>query len=108
MIDGQTADRAVKGVKVHPDHWDAEDKRVDAGDPKAKAHNKKLNSLVTDVFRAIDLVKAKDGLATPDAVWKLLLAPKAAPDKSKSEKRINLEFSLKLRVWSRNILPFEN
>jgi hypothetical protein len=56
IIDGQRADRAVNGVKVHPDHWDTEAKLVKPDHPKAKAYNKKLVALLTDVFRGIDLV----------------------------------------------------
>jgi hypothetical protein len=80
-IDGQIADRAVKGVSILPDHWDAEAKSVKAADPKAKAHNKKLATLLADVLRAIDLVQAQEGEATPESVWKLLEAPKGSGTK---------------------------
>jgi hypothetical protein len=106
-IDGQTADRAVKGVKVLPDHWDPDAKLVRAADPKAKAHNKKLATLLADVFRGIDLLQAKEGIATPEAVWKLLEAPKVGPDKTKVEKKVNLEFSLKLDRLVKDYVVFQ-
>lgn len=101
-IDGQTADRAVKGVKVLPDHWDPEAKSVKAADPKAKTHNKKLATLLADVFRGIDLVQAKEGIATPEAVWTILEAPKAVSEKPKLDKRVNLEFSCGTTVFCRS------
>jgi len=107
IIDGQRVDRAVNGVKVLPDHWDAEAKLVKPDHPKAKAFNKKIAALLTDVFRGIDLVQAKDGTATPEAVWKLLKATKAIPDKTKLDKKVNLEFSLKLDQLVKEYVVFQ-
>jgi len=107
VIDGKSLDRAVKGVLILPGHWDPVTKTVTSADPKAKIHNKKLTNLLTDLNRAIDLIQAKEGLATPEAVWKLLESPKNIPDKTGQEKKENLEFSLKLNQLVKEYVIFQ-
>jgi len=95
VIDGQSRDRVVKGVLVHPDHWDAGSKTVKAAEPQAKTFNKKLAQLLTDICRGIDLVQAKHQVASPQAVWELLEAPVPVAAE-REEKKINLAFSHRL------------
>ena len=54
-IDGRKKERAVKGVRIHPDHWDTDNKRVKDDEPKAKAFNKKISQMETDLARLVDL-----------------------------------------------------
>ncbi len=96
-IDGLSKDRVVKGVTLHPDHWDPETKTVKAQEPRAKAYNKKIAQVLTDLSRHIDLVKVKDELATPQAVLTTYETPLKA-EKAKEEKAANAAVSEKLDI----------
>jgi integrase len=104
-IDGQKIDRAVAGIAIHPDSWDGENKVVKPVEPKAKAYNKQLAQLATDLLRSFDLVKARERLATPKAVWEVVDAPDS-PGEVREEKKLNLAFSLKVDKLIKDFVVF--
>jgi integrase len=91
-IDGLKKERVVKGVKLLPEHWDSENKVVLTEEPKAKAFNKKIAQMATDLQRHIELVQVKHEVATPAVVLEAYDTPIRAL-KSKEEKQKNLDLS---------------
>lgn len=89
------SDRVVKGVHVLPEHWDTEAKVVKAGDPKAKAFNRKIAQMQTDLQRHVDLVLVQQQIATPEVVLAAFEAP-IRINNDKEEKKKNGLFSEKL------------
>ena len=63
------------GVKVNTTSWNDESKEVQDSDPDYKNYNKKLRKIETDLERLVDLVQAKDEIATPEKVVEAYKTP---------------------------------
>lgn len=66
-IDG-LIDEMSTGIKVAPGEWNGDLKKVTDRNHDHKSHNKRLRQIETDLERLVDLIQAKDELATPEKV----------------------------------------
>jgi integrase len=105
-IDGLKKEKAVKGVRIIPGHWDPENKVVLSDDPKSKSLNKKIGQMKTDLERHFDLAQAQSEIATPQLVMQTYESPLKA-DKSKEEKTRNLALSEGLDDLINRFLKFD-
>ncbi|ANI89252.1 hypothetical protein A9P82_08075 [Arachidicoccus ginsenosidimutans] len=93
-IDG-LSDEISTGCKVFSNDWDNKNKTVKSSAPDAKAINKKIRQITTDIERHFDLMVAKYGIVTPTMVKASYSTP-INGEKQRQEKKENLAFGLKI------------
>ena len=93
-IDG-LRDEFSTGLTVPFGEWNTKTKTVSTSTPGYKTINKQLGQIKADVERHFDLVQAKQGLATPEAVKRSYQTPINGHDQHR-QKMENLEFSEQL------------
>lgn len=93
-IDG-LRDEFSTGLTVRAGEWNVKTKTVSTSTPGHKTINKQLGQIKADMERHFDLVQAKHGLATPEAVKRSYQTPINGNDQHR-QKVENLEFSEEL------------